>query len=518
MDSHAPAPPRHLGKYRLDRLLGKGGMGEVYEAWDTTLERTVAVKTVRAESDDAQQIERFRREGKAAARLRHPLIVTIYELGEADGRLYIAMEYLEGESLAAAARAGRLTLEQRLEVLGLILDGLHHAHQHGVVHRDVKPANVQLLADGGLKILDFGIARMSTADSLSHTGMVLGTVPYMSPEQLRGERVDHRTDVYAAGVVGYELLTGRRPFDGETLTEIVLKVINDPLPPMPALLTDRYPALESVLARALDKQAALRFQSASEMACALRAAIAIPPLPAGPPPASTTYRVPLVPAAPPPTWRAPVEPRGTAAPAPESAPPVAPVPLPAPPMQPAFEPQAGRRSRLRVAALTVLGLGVLSSAALMGRGARDQAAPVGPPPPARTGAPPPASPADHAPALPAHTPRTARPDQPAAPALLGDARLARAVAAELSARGVRVRGGDHVEARASISVRRSPFAASGALTADYTASASLRGAGRAAARCDVDGRALEFGEAPVRAAAVRRAAEQLADCLAARTR
>jgi len=488
------AAPRTLGKYRLDRLIGKGGMGEVYAAWDTTLDRLVALKTIRSESDDAAHAERFRREGRAAARLRHPQIVTIYELGEADGKLYMAMEYLEGESLAAAARAGSLSDARKLDVLGLLLDGLHHAHGHDVVHRDVKPSNVQLVPDGGLKVLDFGIARLMAAESLSHTGMVLGTVPYMSPEQLRGERVDHRTDIYAAGIVAYELFAGRRPFDGQTLTEIVLKVINDPLPALDERCARTHPGLEEVLRRALDKCAANRYASAAEMAHALRALAA--PAPAVPPPsavrepASTTFRVPRI----------------------AVAQPAAPVPAPAapPPAAPAAPraPRPGRAAIGLTAALALLCGGGLLAARRWGG-----PVPAPPPPPPPAGAasallPVTAAPSPSPPATP-----TPAPERPAAPPRApADGTLARALAAELAGRAVRV---GPVTADLQVALRPAPFAASAATTADFTARAVVTRKGGATARCTVNGQALAFSALAARAAAVQRAAEQLADCVAA---
>jgi serine/threonine-protein kinase len=404
-------------------------------------------------------------------------------------------------------RSGRLTAEQRLEALALVLDGLQHAHEHGVVHRDVKPSNVQVLPDGGLKILDFGIARLALAESLSHTGLVLGTVPYMSPEQLRGERVDARTDVYAAGVLGYELFTGRRPFDGGTLTEIVLKVINDPLPPMAHPVAERFPLLEGVLARALEKQADRRYATAAEMAAAVRAAGQPSPAPSlapAPPPASTTYRVPLAPR--------------VAAPPPPAATPAASCDAADVCAAPAGPAGRSTRRRLRVAAVTILGLAVLSSAALMGRsGSGPRSVPS---PAANTSVP-------AVTAFEAHASQTPTPAPPAAvpplvsaapPTLAGDTRLARALVADLRQRGIRLGGGDRLHASVSITLRPSPFATASARTADFTAAAVLERAGLRPWRCDVDGHALDFGEGPTRASAVRRAAELLAACLAGRAR
>ena len=455
-------------------------MGEVYAAYDPSLDRVVAVKTIRAESDDAQHAERFRREGRAAARLRHPLIVTVYELGEADGRLYMAMEYLEGESLAAAARGNRLTASQKLKVVAWLLDGLEHAHAQGVVHRDVKPSNVQLLPGGGLKVLDFGIARLMQADSLSHTGMVLGTVPYMSPEQLRGERVDHRADIYAAGVVAYELFTGRRPFDGETLTAIVLKVINDPPPPMDPFSTSEYAGLEAVLARALEKRADDRYASAAEMAAAVRSLVQ--PARVSAVPASTTFRVDRLVSHPP----QPVEP-----------PPVVPPPVP-------------RRSSRAVGATVALAVLALAGA-LVTR--HRVAAPVLATANVPSRAAPAGVPAASAPAGAAPSPAPA-PSATPAPRLTGHAPLVRALIAQLRQRGRRLRAGEALDARLDVSLRRAPFAGSSAVTADFTASVVITRAGRAGRRCDASGHALEFSDDSARAAAATRAAEDLADCLA----
>jgi len=263
-----PIPrPEKIGRFTIESHLGSGGMGEVYRAFDPTLHRTVAIKTVRTDlhNPDGAYLQRLYREAQAIARLQHPNIVTVFEAAEADGLVYIAMEYLKGENLGAAIARGDLTFEERIAIISHILDALNYAHSEGVIHRDIKPGNVHRLPGGSIKLLDFGLARVVLADSLTATGMAMGTPFYASPEQLMGEEVDGRTDVYATGALAYELLTGRRPFDGETLSAVIYKVITDPPPPLGTDLSASFPELDRILARAMAKNRADRYATADDM-------------------------------------------------------------------------------------------------------------------------------------------------------------------------------------------------------------------------------------------------------------
>lgn len=264
-----------IAKYRIVRQLGKGAMGVVFEAVDTFLDRSVALKTVRKEFlEDAKYLERFKREAKAAARLSHAGIVAVHEYGEVGDTAYIAMEFVRGRELKAYLEAGhRFTAGQAAHVVAQVLDALGYAHQQGVVHRDIKPANLMVLADGQVKIADFGIARLEHSD-LTQTGNVLGTPSYMSPEQFMGQTVDGRADLFATGVMLYELLTGERPFAGQSATTIMYRVLTEEPTPPSTLTMTLPPALDAVLAKALAKKPAERFQTAAEFRHALLAATA----------------------------------------------------------------------------------------------------------------------------------------------------------------------------------------------------------------------------------------------------
>jgi len=253
-------------------------MGHVYRARDPILDREVALKTVAPELlAKADTLARFQREARAAARLQHPNIVTIFELGEVDGTLFIAMELLEGMDLAQAmSPPDRLSLMQKIRVGVDLCRGLDFAHKHGVFHRDVKPANVRLLRDGTLKIVDFGIARLDDS-TMTQTGMVLGTPSYMAPEVLRGKPVDHRADMWAAGVVLYEMLAGVRPFDAPTIAALVYKIVHEPPPPLDAAALGLPPGIREIVERALAKDPGGRFRDCAEMADALQTILGLTP-------------------------------------------------------------------------------------------------------------------------------------------------------------------------------------------------------------------------------------------------
>ena len=241
-------------------------MGKVYRARDPILDRMVALKTVSPELlTKKDTMARFQREARAAARLQHPNIVTIFELGEVDGSLFIAMELLEGMDLAQAMYPpGRLSVAEKLRTVVDVCRGLDYAHKRGVVHRDVKPANIRILTDGRVKLVDFGIAHLADS-TMTQTGLVLGTPSYMAPEILVGGRVDHRADMWAVGVVLYELLAGTRPYDAPTIAGLVYRIVHQPPAPLdPAL--DLPAGLTQIVERALAKDPAARFRDCAEMA------------------------------------------------------------------------------------------------------------------------------------------------------------------------------------------------------------------------------------------------------------
>jgi len=262
-----PAP--RIGRYLVTGRIGKGGMGMVYRGLDPALEREVAVKTLVAEgSFDSDGRRRFEVEARAAARLSHPNIVTVHELGEDRGILFIAMEMLPGADLESLLRSGEaLPLAEKLDIVAQVCRGLAYAHERGVVHRDIKPSNVRLLDDGTAKIMDFGIAKLGPDHHITKTGMMLGTVHYMSPEQVRGRPLDGRTDVFSAGVILYELLAGERPFKGDDVTAILYKIVNEePAPLALEALGELGPRLRGVLDKALAKDPAARYPSAAALA------------------------------------------------------------------------------------------------------------------------------------------------------------------------------------------------------------------------------------------------------------
>ena len=276
MSSRSVPSPESVGRFKVESVLGAGGMGEVYKAIDPTLRRTVAVKTVRPDISNPDYLDRLVREAQACASLQHPNIVTVYEAGKIDGAVYMVMEYLEGEDLAQVLNRGALNFEERIRVLMQILDALEHAHSKGVVHRDIKPSNIRILANNQVKLVDFGLARVAKAETLTATGMVMGTPHYASPEQLRGESIDRRTDIYSTGTMAYEMCSGRRPFEGEnnSLTTIILKVVSEPPPPMNVPWSRSFPEIEKIVNRAMAKAREDRYQTAEDFKNALSAFLA----------------------------------------------------------------------------------------------------------------------------------------------------------------------------------------------------------------------------------------------------
>jgi tetratricopeptide (TPR) repeat protein len=263
--------PERIGKYDIVRPLGKGAMGVVYHAHDSLLDRDVALKVMlRQFATDPEQKHRFEREARAVAKLMHPNVVLVFDLGyHTDRSPYIAMELLKGQDLLQALRLGiPLPLDRKVSIILQVLDGLAHAHQTGIVHRDVKPANIFICEDGTVKIMDFGVARF-TAASVTATGIVLGTANYMSPEQVEGIKVDGRSDLFSVGSVLFELVVGRKPFHAESLMKTLFKIAHDePSYTLPEGAENE--ALLPILQKALSKKVAERYQTAADFAFALR--------------------------------------------------------------------------------------------------------------------------------------------------------------------------------------------------------------------------------------------------------
>jgi serine/threonine-protein kinase len=270
------AKPQRFGRYRVVGELGKGAMGVVYVAEDPELGRKVAIKTIALpgsskEMDTVQA--RFRQEARAAGTVSHPAIVTIYDVGREGDLAFIAMELVEGTELRRLIREGKLTPVQSLELAALVADGLAYAHERGVIHRDIKPGNIMVLPDGRVKIMDFGIARLQESDVKTQSGVLLGSPQYMSPEQVAGQALDGRADIFSLGVVLYEMLTGVKPFDAADLTQLLFWVVNLPHKP-PSERNPSLPAvIDYVIARALKKEPGERYASAAEFARDLRESI-----------------------------------------------------------------------------------------------------------------------------------------------------------------------------------------------------------------------------------------------------
>jgi tetratricopeptide (TPR) repeat protein/predicted Ser/Thr protein kinase len=260
--------PKKIDKYEVLDVIGRGGMGVVYKAIDRALDRFVAIKMVTsADEAHGDLLQRFYREAQFTAKLRHQNIVTVYDLGEFSGKPYLVMEYLAGRSLDVMLAGPPLTLQQRIDYIWQVCNGLHYAHsrQPSIIHRDIKPANIVIAEDGTAKIIDFGIARLGKSRN-TRTGFVMGSYQYMSPEQISGSELDGRSDIFSTGVVLYQTLTSRLPFGGSTISETLQNIIASPPPALRHHLKE-YPArLDEVVTRALAKNREERYQSASEFA------------------------------------------------------------------------------------------------------------------------------------------------------------------------------------------------------------------------------------------------------------
>ena len=252
-----------VSHYRIVEKIGAGGMGEVYLAEDTELDRKVALKFLPPHlCQDEDCRKRFKREAQAAAKLDHPNIVPVYEVGDFKGRPFFAMAHIEGKSLRQVIKEGKLTVEESVNLIMQICEGLHKAHESGVVHRDIKPGNILIDNEKRVRVVDFGLATVSGEEKLTKTGSTLGTVGYMSPEQVQGKEIDHRSDLFSVGIILYEMLTGRRPFEGDNDAAISRSITDITPEPIERYKSGTTSELQQVIGKALSKDPSLRYQHA----------------------------------------------------------------------------------------------------------------------------------------------------------------------------------------------------------------------------------------------------------------
>ncbi|HVR99205.1 MAG TPA: protein kinase [Thermoanaerobaculia bacterium] len=382
---------RIVGSYRIVEKIGEGGMGAVYRAVDEMLDREAAVKAIRPDLAREPQIaERFRSEARALARLNHPAVATIYSFFHDGEDLFLAMEFVRGRTLSRVLREdGALPWQRAVPLFLSPLDGIEQAHRTGVVHRDLKPDNLMLTETGTLKVMDFGIARVMGSGHLTRTGLLVGTLRYMAPEQIRGEEVDRRTDVYALGTVLYELLTGRTPFEGGSDYAVLRAQIEDTPAPLSASVTGLPDWIDQAVQKALAKDPAARFQTVSELHAFLaqHAGLALPPThvqPAAPAPA------PPAPAGPDMTRpdRGPIEQAPTVAATRAASLPTGTTPLPVSPAptgvgsyRPMGRPATWQRTAAGAAVAVLLLLAVASAVLWMRRDRPAEVSAAGLPPP-----------------------------------------------------------------------------------------------------------------------------------------
>jgi len=266
------------GRYEIIQELGKGGMGVVYQAHDPQIDRPVALKVLREDRVVSEDfVSRFFKEAKFIGRLSHPNIVTVYDVGRDHGTIYIAMEYLQGQPFNEVIRSGRLSVEKIIDIALQVANALGYAHEKGIVHRDIKPSNIILTDEGNVKLTDFGIARAEDSNAAQQTqaGVILGTPFYMSPEQVMGKRVDGRSDLFSLGVILYELIVGRKPFEGDHFTAI-FRAITDDIPVAPLKIDASIPqSLSDLIMKALSKNPNERFQTSKEMGDALKTCLQV---------------------------------------------------------------------------------------------------------------------------------------------------------------------------------------------------------------------------------------------------
>ncbi|MEA1899350.1 MAG: serine/threonine-protein kinase [Thermodesulfobacteriota bacterium] len=266
------------GRYEIIKELGKGGMGVVYQAHDPQIDRPVALKVLREDRVVSEDfVSRFFKEAKFIGRLSHPNIVTVYDVGRDHGTIYIAMEYLHGQPFNEVIRSGRLSVEKIIDIALQVANALGYAHEKGIVHRDIKPSNIILTDEGNVKLTDFGIARAEDSNAAQQTqaGVILGTPFYMSPEQVMGKRVDGRSDLFSLGVILYELIVGRKPFEGDHFTAI-FRAITDDIPVAPLKIDASIPqSLSDLIMKALSKNPNERFQTSKEMGDALKTCLQV---------------------------------------------------------------------------------------------------------------------------------------------------------------------------------------------------------------------------------------------------
>jgi serine/threonine protein kinase len=288
------AAPREIGPYRLLAPIGQGGMGEVHLAVDTRLNRKVAIKLLpSAFTADTERARRFKQEARASSALSHPNIVTVFEVGEIEGRHYIVSEFVEGQTLRQMIDSSRQGLELRsaLAIAAQVAGALEAAHNLGIIHRDIKPENVIVRKDGLVKVLDFGLAKLNGQQSddtdsqsqllLTRTGVVMGTAAYMSPEQARGQRIDHRADIFSFGAMAYEMLSGKRPFEGATTSDVIAAVLIKDPEPLRNVAAAVTPTVSAIVGRCLEKESEKRFQSAADLAFSLQDLAALSTRPVG---------------------------------------------------------------------------------------------------------------------------------------------------------------------------------------------------------------------------------------------
>src|SRR5947209_3137682 len=274
-----------LGRYEIRSKIGSGGMGEVYLAHDTELARTVALKILPAEFiTDQKRLQRFFQEARAASALNHPNILTIYEIGQTESSRFIATEFIDGETLRRRISRSTMTIAEALDVAIQVASALSAAHAAGIVHRDIKPENIMLRRDRLVKVLDFGLAKLTEPQSANEIdtsaptkalvntepGVVMGTAQYMSPEQARGLAVDERTDIWSLGVVPYELVAGATPFKGQTASDTIASILKTEAPPLSRLVPEAPAEMERIVSKALEKEAGDRYQTSRDLLVDLR--------------------------------------------------------------------------------------------------------------------------------------------------------------------------------------------------------------------------------------------------------